>query len=190
MVEIEDEIPEEIELPDTFEDNESENPLCAVEDALDAYGRIRREADGIVNFEDFLALKEIILRQSLRLFAPKKFILTEQKIAALREQNEKEYLKLAHVLRLEYQKCLLIITKKACEETTIRPDAFQQTMRHYLEDPDKRDELEQMEKRVKKSVEGKKITQTMDQILKASTFEHKLQRDLTAKLNQLALVKP
>ena len=102
MVEIEDEIPEEIELPDTFEDNESENPLCAVEDALDAYGRIRREADGIVNFEDFLALKEIILRQSLRLFAPKKFILTEQKIAALREQNEKEYLKLAHVLRLEY----------------------------------------------------------------------------------------
>lgn len=47
-----------------------------------------------------------------------------------------------------------------------------------------------MEKRVKKSVEGKKITQTMDQILKASTFEHKLQRDLTAKLNQLALIKP
>ena len=47
-----------------------------------------------------------------------------------------------------------------------------------------------MEKRVKKSVEGKKITQTVDQILKASTFEHKLQRDLTAKLNQLALVRP
>ena len=62
MVEIEDEIPEEIELPDTYEENESENPICAVEDALDSYGRIRLEADGTVNFEDFLALKEIILR--------------------------------------------------------------------------------------------------------------------------------
>ena len=102
MVEIEDEIPEEIEMPDLFDENESENPLCAVEDALDAYGQFRRQADGTLPFEDFLALKEIILRQSLRLFAPKKAELTEQKIQALKEKNEKEYLKLAHVLRLEY----------------------------------------------------------------------------------------
>ena len=62
MVEIEDEIPEEIVLPDTYDENESENPLCAVEDALDAYGRIGRQADGTLNYDDFLALKEIILR--------------------------------------------------------------------------------------------------------------------------------
>ena len=78
------------------------------------------------------------------------------------------------MLRLEYQKCLLIITKKACEETNIRPDIFQQTMRHYLEDGEKREEMELMEKRVRKSVEGKKISQTIDQIIKASKFEHKL----------------
>ena len=43
MVELEDEIPEEIELPDIFDENESDNPLCAVEDALDSYGKFRRE---------------------------------------------------------------------------------------------------------------------------------------------------
>ena len=62
MVEIEDEIPEDIVLPDLFDDNESENPLCALEDALDTYGRFRIQADGTLDFEDFLALKEIILR--------------------------------------------------------------------------------------------------------------------------------
>ena len=39
MVEIiDDDIPEEIEELDQFDDAESENPMCAVEDALDSYG--------------------------------------------------------------------------------------------------------------------------------------------------------
>ena len=48
----------------------------------------------------------------------------EQKLKALREKNEKEYMKLAHFMRLEYQKCLLMITKKACEEINLRPNLF------------------------------------------------------------------
>ena len=71
MVEIEDEIQEDIIVPDLFDDDkESENPLCAVEDALDTYGRFERLPDGTLGFEDFLAFKEIIIRQALRLFAP------------------------------------------------------------------------------------------------------------------------
>ena len=62
-------------MPDLFDDNESENPFLAVEDAVDTYGRFGREQDGSLCFEDFLVLKEIIHRQSLRLFAPKKAIL-------------------------------------------------------------------------------------------------------------------
>ena len=96
-----------------------------VEDALDAHGLFRRQADGTLEFDEFLTLKEIILRQSLRLFAPKKAVLTEQKIKALKEKNTKEYMKLAHFLRLEYHKCLLTITKKACEEISLRPAMFQ-----------------------------------------------------------------
>ena len=58
----EDDIAEEIEMPDTFEDTESENPICAVEDALDAHGNFPRQADGTLHFDDFLTLKEIIQR--------------------------------------------------------------------------------------------------------------------------------
>lgn len=110
--------------PDLFDDNESENPMLAVEDAIDTYGRFGRESDGTLCFEDFMVLKEIIQRQSLRLFAPKKAALTQRKLQALRDKNEKEYQKLAHVMRLEFQKCLLMITKKACEEGNIRPNIF------------------------------------------------------------------
>lgn len=63
-------------------------------------------------------------------------------------------------------------------------------MKQYLEDFDRKDEIELMEKRVRQSVEGKKITQTLAQILAASKFEHNLQRDLTKKLNGLALIRP
>lgn len=122
------------------------------------------------------------------MFAPKKAVLTEQKVAALKEKNDKEYMKLAHVLRLEYQKCLLIITKKACEEINLRPNTFQLTMKQYLEDPDKKDEIDEMEKKVRQSVEGKKVTQSDFEILEASKFENRLQRELTRKLDALALI--
>ena len=57
------EIAEEIETPDLFDENESDNPMLAVEDALDSYGVFRRDADGaFANFDDFLAFREIISR--------------------------------------------------------------------------------------------------------------------------------
>ena len=93
-------------------------------------------------------------------------------------------------MRLEFHKCLLTITKKACEEINLRPQILQLTVRKYLEDSDKRDEIEAMEKRVRMSVEGKKITQTKDQVLEAAKFEYGLQRELTKKLDALALILP
>ena len=63
-------------------------------------------------------------------------------------------------------------------------------MKQYLEDPDKKDEIDEMEKKVRQSVEGKKITQTEFEILEASKFEHDKQRALTRKLNAMAIFKP
>ena len=56
----EDLIVEDIVTADLFDETESDNPIFAVEDALDAYGRVCREADGTLAFDDFLAVKEII----------------------------------------------------------------------------------------------------------------------------------
>ena len=61
------------------------------------------------------------MRQSLRLFAPSKTMITEKKLQAMHDKNEKAYSKLAHELRLEWQKCLLTITKKACDEANVPP---------------------------------------------------------------------
>lgn len=58
MVEIvEDEIPEDIQETDQFDEAESDDPICAVEDALDSHGQFRREADGTLKFEEFLKFK-------------------------------------------------------------------------------------------------------------------------------------
>ena len=45
----------------------------------------------------------------------------------------------------------------------MRPPSFQLTMKKHLEDDDKRQEIEEMEKRVRQAVEGKKeVTETLD----------------------------
>ena len=58
----EEEIAEEIETPDLFDENESDDPIFAVEDALDSYGQMRKQEDGLLGYEDFLVLKEVIIR--------------------------------------------------------------------------------------------------------------------------------
>ena len=58
----EDEIAEEIVTADIFDDTESDNPIFAVEDAIDSYGSFGRNKDGTLCFEDFMVLKEIIHR--------------------------------------------------------------------------------------------------------------------------------
>ena len=114
--------------------------------------------------------------------------MTERKLKALKDKNEKEYLKLAHFMRLEFQKCLLAITKKACEEINLQPALFQKSVCRYLEDPARQAEIDAMEKRVRLSVEGEKITQTAEQVLSAAIFEHRSQRDLTRRLEALSLI--
>ena len=59
-----------------------------------------------------------------------------------------------------------------------------------MEDVEKREELEAMEKRVRIEVEGKQVKQTLEQILNAAKF--KLQKDfkITKRLNALALISP
>ena len=109
------------------------------------------------------------------MFAPEKATLTQQKVDALKGNLEKEYLKLVHVMRLAYQRCLLVVTKKACDEINLRPVQFQLTMRQYMEDVEKREELEAMEKRVRIEVEGKQVKQTLEQIQNAAKF--KLKKD-------------
>jgi hypothetical protein len=54
------------------EKQENENPELAMREQLDAHGDFATKLDGTMEFKDFLVLRSIIARQSLRLFAPQK----------------------------------------------------------------------------------------------------------------------
>lgn len=63
-------------------------------------------------------------------------------------------------------------------------------MAKYLEDYEKREELEAMEKRVRLALAGKKVTQSLDQVLAAAKFKYRKDKDVTASLDALALISP
>ena len=55
---------------------------------------------------------------------------------------------------------------------------------------DKREELEALESRVRRAVEGKKVTQTLDQVLEAAKQKYRLDQEVTHNLHALALISP
>ena len=48
---------------------ENENPELAMRDQLDEHGDFATKIDGTLEYEDFLYIRAVIIRQSLRLFS-------------------------------------------------------------------------------------------------------------------------
>ena len=53
-------------------ENENEDPAVAVEEACAAYGEFLRNEDGTIKYEDFLIFHAIVVRQTTRMYRPKK----------------------------------------------------------------------------------------------------------------------
>ena len=51
---------------------ENEDPMTAIEQAMDAHGDFATNTDGSLAYADFLVLRAIVFRQAGRSFAPKK----------------------------------------------------------------------------------------------------------------------
>lgn len=94
---------------------ENDNPELAMREAMDSHGDFNTEMDGTLQYQDFLVFRAIITRQSGRAFAPKRAELNEKKLAAFREKNQQTYVNVFREGQVEYQKCVVGITKKACE---------------------------------------------------------------------------
>jgi len=164
---------------------ENDNPELAMREACDAFGDFATNIDGTLEYQPFLTFRAIITRQSGRSFAPKRAELNERKLAAFREKNQQEYVKIFREGQVEYQKAIINITKKACEWIELDGQNYQLSIRKYMEEEPKRKEIQEKDSEVRMALETKEVTQTEEEIINASKFKFKRDMDMFRKLQSL-----
>ena len=164
---------------------ENEHPELAMRAALDAHGDFATKIDGTLEFPDFIIFRSIITRQASRMFMPKRAELNEQKLEAFREKNQSKYVSIFREGQVEYNKALMTITKKACEWIELDPTNYQLTIRQYMEDEEKRNQVQEKDQEVRMALEDKEVTETEETIIKASKFKFKRDMEMFRKLQAL-----
>ena len=87
--------------------------------------------------------------------------------------------------QVEYQKCHMTVTKKACEWIELEPQNYQLTMKSYMEDETKRKEIQEKDSEVRMALEDREVTETQEQIIEASKFKFRRDMDMFRKLQSL-----
>lgn len=82
---------------------------------LDAHGDFATKIDGTMEFKDYLVLRSVIARQSIRLFAPMKLKFKQKGYEIFLTQNQQDYLANFAQAQRGYNEAVIFITKKACE---------------------------------------------------------------------------
>lgn len=72
---------------------------------------------------------------------------------------------------MQYTKCLQTMTKKACEWIELDLSNYNLSMKTYMEDKEHRLEINKRDAEVRKALEAKEITQSEEDIIKASKFK-------------------
>ena len=139
---------------------ENDDPELALRQAMDAHGDFATKMDGTLEYDDFITFRAIITRQAGRLFAPKRAELNAKKLEAFNAKNQQEYVKLFREGQVEYQKALVTITKKACEWIELDAQNYQLTIRQYMEDEQKRKQIQEKDSEVRMALETKEVTET------------------------------
>lgn len=138
--------------------DENENPELAMRAAMDAHGEFQTNLDGTLKYDDYVILRAIITRQAMRSFIPKKETLNAKKMEAFREKNQQKYVAVFREGQHEFQQSIIAMTKKACEWIELEPQNYQLTVKQYMEDPEKRQELQQKDSEVRMALEAKDVT--------------------------------
>ena len=164
---------------------ENENPELAMRADCDKHGDFQRKIDGTLEFDHFLVFRAIITRQAGRMFGPKRLELNEKKLEAFREKNQQRYVNVFREGQVEYQKCIVAITKKACEWIELEAQNYQLTIKQYMDDPDRRKEIQEKDSEVRMALETKEVTEDEAQIIAASKFKFKRDMEMFRKLQSL-----
>jgi len=86
---------------------------------------------------------------------------------------------------MAYQKCLQTITKKACEWIELDIENYSLSVKAFMEDKEKREEVTRKDTEVRAAIEQVEITHAEDVIIKASKFKFKRDMDMFRKLQSL-----
>lgn len=164
---------------------ENENPELAMRDALDTHGDFAMKIDGTLEYADFLVFRAIITRQSGRMFAPKRAELNARKLEAFKEKNQQLYVKTYREGQMEYQKCIVTITKKACEWIELEIANYQNSIKEYMQDQEKAKEIQTKDSEVRMALDSKEVSEDQDTIINASKFKFKRDMDMFRKLQAL-----
>ena len=166
-------------------ENENENPELAMREAMDRHGEFQTNLDGTLKYDDYVILRAIITRQAMRQFIPKKETLNARKMEAYREKNQQKYVAVFREGQHEFQQSIIGMTKKACEWIELDAQNYQLTVKQYMEDPEKRRELQEKDSEVRMALEAKEVTQSEADIISASKFKFKRDMEMFRKLQTL-----
>jgi len=164
---------------------ENECAELAMRDALDAYGDFATKIDGTLEYKDFLIFRAIIMRQASRAFKAKRDELNEKKLEAFANKDQQAYVKIFREGQLAFQQSVVNITKKSCEWIELEPSNYQLSLKAYMEDKDKRQEIQQKDGEVRMALEGKEVVETKEKVIEASKFKFKRDMDMFRKLQSL-----
>jgi len=84
-------------------------------DQLDDHGDFKCNMDGTLEFEDFLHFRSVVMRQSCRMFNPKKEGLNMRKLEIFKAKDQAAYIKIFREGQTEFNRCIMTTTSKACE---------------------------------------------------------------------------
>lgn len=98
---------------------ENANAELAMREQCTKHGEFKRKEDGLLEWEDYLALRKIISRQAARLFRPKRDECDKKKLEALKNGNDAEYVKAVREGRHYQEQCALTMMTKACTHVGI-----------------------------------------------------------------------
>jgi len=73
------------------EPQENQDPELAMREACDKHGEFKRTDKGLLQFDDYIALRKIIVRQAARIFQPMKKVLNARKLEAYKQGNDASY---------------------------------------------------------------------------------------------------
>lgn len=79
----------------------------------------------------------------------------------------------------------MTITKKACEWIELDAQNYQLTIRQYMEDEQKRKQIQEKDSEVRMALETREVTESEADIIKASKFKFKRDMEMFRKLQSL-----
>lgn len=98
------------------------------------HGEFKRNADGTLEFDSWLALRGVILRQAARLFKPKRAELDAAKLEAFHTRNDGQYIKIFREGQQASQQAHMVMTSKACEHIELSGKDYGQSSQTWMAD--------------------------------------------------------